>query len=415
MGWRWIGLRFALALSLLWFFALPFPVIGEVNDQEQALQQLRERIKQLQGELTSSEQRRQGLVDELQATEQRIGQSTRRLRELAEKLGQQQVLLAALDRKQGKQQAELDLERAALARQMRAAYAMGRQERLKILLNQQDPAMVSRVLLYYDYFNRARMERMMTIEKALQQLSQTKQEITAEERRLQELKSRELTEKGYLDQTRELRQQVITALGSDIHSKGQKLSNLKKDEQQLEALVTRLQQELLDLPLDEANSKPFGSLKGKLRWPTKGRLGARFGAPKSGTLKWDGVIISAPEGEVVKAVHHGRVAFADWLRGFGLLLIIDHGEGYMTLYGHNQSLFKETGEWVDPDEPVALVGNSGGRLNSGVYFGIRRQGRPVNPGNWCRRTKGDRVGSRLNGSPGWRSIVDINTQMVSDV
>jgi septal ring factor EnvC (AmiA/AmiB activator) len=356
------------------------------------------------------------LIEELQTTEQRIGESMRRLREITGKLAQQQQHLEALDEKQRLEQSALDIERGALARQMRAAYAMGRQERLKILLNQQDPAMVSRVLLYYDYFNRARMERMMAIEEALQRLRQTKQEIAAEEQRLRELESRELAEKERLDQTRGLRQQVISALASDIQNKGQKLSDMKKDEQQLQALVKRLQQELVNLPLDDdANSRPFGSLKGKLRWPTKGRLGASFGTPKSGGLKWDGVMISAPEGEEVKAVHHGRVAFADWLRGFGLLLIIDHGEGYMTLYGHNQSLFKETGEWVSQDEPVALVGNSGGRLNSGVYFGIRREGRPVNPKKWCRRTKGDRVGIRLNSIPGWRSIIEIETQMVGNV
>jgi septal ring factor EnvC (AmiA/AmiB activator) len=256
---------------------------------------------------------------------------------------------------------------------------------------------------------------MTTIGEALQQLRQTKEEIAAEEHRLRGLQSRELAEKERLDQTRGLRQQVIAALGSDIQSKGENLSELKRDEQQLQALVTQLQQELVNLSVEETNSKPFGSLKGKLRWPTTGRLGARFGTPKSGSLKWDGVMISAPEGEEVKAVYHGRVAFADWLRGFGLLLIIDHGEGYMTLYGHNQSLFKETGEWVDPDEPVALVGNSGGPLNPGVYFGIRQQGRPVNPKNWCRHIKGDRVGARLNSNPGWRSIVETNTRMVRDV
>jgi septal ring factor EnvC (AmiA/AmiB activator) len=111
-----------------------------------------------------------------------------------------------------------------------------------------------------------------------------------------------------------------------------------------------------------------------------------------GELRWDGVLISAPEGQEVRAVHHGRVAFADWLRGFGLLLIIDHGDGYMTLYGHNQSLFKETGEWVEAGEPVALVGTSGGRARAGVYFGIRHQGRPVDPGAWCRASRGNRMG-----------------------
>jgi septal ring factor EnvC (AmiA/AmiB activator) len=160
--------------------------------------------------------------------------------------------------------------------------------------------------------------------------------------------------------------------------------------------MERLREEQLVAPAETVEHRPFRALKGRMPWPAKGSLAGRFGMEKRGGLLWDGVLISAPEGREVKAVHHGRVAFADWLRGFGLLLIIDHGDGYMSLYGHNQSLFKEAGDWVEQGEPVALVGNSGGRLDTGVYFGIRYQGRPVNPKHWCKKSKGNRVGMGSN-------------------
>ncbi len=144
--------------------------------------------------------------------------------------------------------------------------------------------------------------------------------------------------------------------------------------------------------------KPFKALRGGLEWPARGRLVSLFGTQRAGNLKWDGVVIAAKEGSEVKAIHHGRVAFSDWLRGFGLLMIIDHGDGYMSLYGHNQSLFKETGDWVEPGETIAVMGNSGGQRNAGVYFGIRYKGKAVNPKKWCKRVTGNRIGALAPGA-----------------
>ncbi len=279
---------------------------------------------------------------------------------------------------------------------MRAAYAMGRQERLKILLNQQDPAVVSRMLVYYDYFNRTRTERMKQISTVLETLQETELALTLEERRLVELQSSELESKQQLDLAQEERMRVVAALNLDLRSKGQRLEGLQQDEAQLQKLLSSLQEELIARPLGKLDRKLFKSRKGRLSWPSKGRLTAKFGTARAGNLKWDGVVISAPEGREVKSIHHGRVAFADWLRGFGLLLIVDHGDGFMSLYGHNQSLFKETGEWVEAGEPVALVGSSGGQNNPGVYFGIRYKGRPVNPKAWCKRSRNNRVGGLIN-------------------
>lgn len=364
----------------------------EIRSKKGELQQIRRQIKDLQSELGSQEQQRKGLQEELRQVEQQIGKLTRRLRVLAGSLTRQQNRLNELQQVRQTQQQELNAQRDALAQQMRAAYAMGRQERLKILLNQQDPAVISRVLVYYDYFSRARTERIASISQALESIRQTELEISAEERRLQELRSRELAEKLKLEENGTRRRAVVAALNSQIKSKGLELTGLKKNEQQLQNLVNKLQDAMVALPLDRGKAKPFKQQRGRLRWPTKGRLAARFGTSKAGSLKWDGVIISAPEGREVMAIHHGRIAFADWLRGFGLMIIIDHGDGYMSLYGHNQSLFKEIGEWVEPGEAIALVGNSGGQLNSGVYFGLRHNGKPVNPRKWCKASKGSRVG-----------------------
>jgi septal ring factor EnvC (AmiA/AmiB activator) len=357
----------------------------DLKGRESELDQVRNRIGQLKGELSSSETRQQALMKELQATEERIGQTGQRLRMLAGRLQQQRARLAALEKQQQRQQNRLDLQRQALAQQLRAAYAMGRQERLKILLNQQDPAVVSRMMVYYDYFNRARTEQMARIGDMLERLRGSAKEIADEEQRLLALQARELEQRQRLEQTRELRQQVVTVLNQEIKNKGQQLSRLVQDARRLQNVIKELQEQLVNLPMEGVDLEPFKRMRGKLRWPVKGRIKARFGSRRAGNLKWDGVMISAPEGREIGAVYHGRVAFSDWLRGFGLLLIIDHGDGYMSLYGHNQSLFKEAGEWVETGEPVASAGNSGGHSSPGLYFAVRYKGNAVDPRKWCRR------------------------------
>lgn len=376
----------------------------DIQRSEQQLQQVKKRITQLQHELQSSEQQYQALLRELRDTEQRIGETAHRLHIVGGQLAQQRAALSGLEQKRRRQQNELQQQRQALVRQLRSAYAMGRQERLKILLNQQDPAIVSRVLVYYDYFNRARTAQIEQIDQVLKDLRQTETVIQEEQQRLSALQRNELAEQAQLQQNQQSRQAVVAALGSDIQGKGEQLQALKQDAQQLQQLLDRLQLELVSLPLLDAGREPIEQRKGRLDWPTKGRLKALFGTAKGGNLNWDGVLIAAAEGSVVQAVHHGRVAFADWLRGFGLLLIIDHGAGYMTLYGHNQSLFKETGEWVEAGEAVSLVGNSGGQSDAGVYFGIRYNGKAVNPKRWCRKPRGRRVGRWQMTEPGLAAL-----------
>ncbi|HIP52713.1 MAG TPA: hypothetical protein EYH03_01700, partial [Chromatiales bacterium] len=271
--------------------------------------------------------------------------------------------------------------------------AVGGQQRIKLLLNQQEPDAVSRMMVYYDYLNRARSQRLSELQDELARLDEIEKEITAETTRLTELEEIHKAEQQHFKHSRQERKKLIALLNQDIRSKGGRLEELRQDEKRLQRLIDRLQQTLADIPVNVEESPPFAKRAGKLAWPVKGRLAIRFGAPrKLGKLRWEGVFISAREGREVKAIHHGRVAFADWLRGYGLLIIVDHGDDYMTLYGHNQVLFRETGEWVAPGEVIALAGESGGQSRSGVYFGIRHKGKPVDPIRWCRKPEGKRVG-----------------------
>ncbi len=378
---------------------------GAYDAKEAELKELRRRITEVQSELDTARGEQRRISDDLRTSELKIGQLSRRLHELGQSLQGTQEKLADLARQRRQKQQKLDRQREFLSRQIRAAYAMGRQERLKILLNQQDPAMVSRMMVYYDYLNRARARHMSEIQSSLDQLREVQTAITREEARLVDLQSQEIEEKSRLEATQRLREQVIASLAKEIRSRGGQLRELQQDERRLERLLEGLQHALADIPMDMVGFQLFTNRKGKLPWPSRGKIAASFGSARElGGLRWDGVLIAAAEGKEVRAVHHGRVAFADWLRGLGLLLIIDHGDGYMTLYGHNQSLFKETGEWVEAGEPVALVGRSGGHANPGVYFGIRYKGKPVDPQLWCKRSKGRRVGS-LGGFENFSGLV----------
>jgi septal ring factor EnvC (AmiA/AmiB activator) len=388
-----------LPLLLLFgtLIAIPAPSLagseGELSNKTQQLEKLKARINRLRENLKKVAGARDEQSSALQRTEQKIGDISRRIRVLGQSLKRQQRRMSELEQQRADARLRLDQHRQVMERQIRAAYAMGRQEKIKILLNQQDPSVVSRVMVYYDYLNRARLEQIGLVKQGLIQLNEIEREIVAEEQRLQQLQAKQEVEKHQLELAQAGRQKVIAGLDRELKDTGKELEGLKENEKQLQSLLSNLQQALEDIPLDQTDAhNPFKTRKGKLPWPSKGRLAASFGSAKaSGKLRWDGVLIAAPEGREVRSVHHGRVAFADWLRGFGLLLIIDHGDGYMTLYGYNQSLFKETGEWVEPGEVVAQVGRSGGRSLSGVYFGIRHNGKPKDPKRWCRRIKGKRV------------------------
>jgi septal ring factor EnvC (AmiA/AmiB activator) len=380
------------AALLLFAAALPLSATPESDAQQAQLQALQKRISGLRSQIDSTSGERSELTLSLQESEQKIGRLARRLRVMDGRLERQRERLAGLHDEQAEQADALAEQREALTRQVRAAYAMGRQERIRILLNQQDPATVSRMMVYYDYLNRARAQKMTVIRRHLDELLATESQIRDEEQTLTDLLDEQRAELAALTRSQESRQQIVAQLTRDLQDQGRQLDRLQSDERDLKALIRGLEEALADIPAEPVQKQPFAGLRGRLPWPARGTIVRSFGTPKLGNLQWDGVMIAAPEGREVRAVHHGRVAFADWLRGFGLLLIVDHGDGFMTLYGHNQSLFKEAGDWVEVNEPIALVGTSGGRERAGVYFGIRHEGRPINPAKWCRRPSGRSVG-----------------------
>lgn len=359
---------------------------------EQQLDELRTRIQALQADIEAVGHQHDDELARLAAIEREIGVLGRSLHEIDQSLLTSAEKLEKLRTQARSLQYSLAEQNEALAIQLRAAYVMGRQERLKLLFNQQDAGAVGRVLTYYEYFNQQRVQRLKIINAQLRQLQETQASIVQAEQADIVLREAKRQERDALKRHQQDRQRAIAALAARMQAGGSELQALQQDEQQLETLLRGIRQALDDVITEMPGHEEFTSLKGRLPWPTRGKLQAKFGTSRIGELKWDGVMIAAPEGTEVRAVHRGRVAYADWLRGFGLLMIIDHGEGYMSLYGYNQSLYKETGDWVEGGEPVSSVGRSGGRDKAAVYFGIRSKGRAINPKKWCRKTKGSSVG-----------------------
>lgn len=392
------------ASALVWVVAVIFVLLAaprvpaapspESRAKAAQLQKLRQQIKSVRKALDSSRGQRDRVRTELRQAEQTIGTVGKALRSIDADVAQTQARMRQLQRRRGSLQQQMAKDSDMLGRQLRASYMMGRQEQLKLLLNQTDPAKVQRALVYFDYLNRARSARIRVAQQQVKQLQWLETEIAAKQHSLKQLQAQKQQQKELLENSRAERKRVLAALASDISSKGQELQGMLRDQQQLEKVVKALEHVLADIPMDKQLDRPFASLRGKLPWPVSGRIVVRYGSDRGvGGMKWHGVMISAPAGTEVHAISHGRVAFAGWLRGYGLLLIIDHGHGYMSLYGHNQSMYKDVGEWVQAGEVIASVGDSGGQRESGLYFELRRQGNPVNPSRWCRAGGARTVGA----------------------
>nr|WP_305909245.1 peptidoglycan DD-metalloendopeptidase family protein [Methylomarinum sp. Ch1-1]MDP4522145.1 peptidoglycan DD-metalloendopeptidase family protein [Methylomarinum sp. Ch1-1] len=258
-------------------------------------------------------------------------------------------------------------------------------------MNQQDPALSSRIMVYYDYLNKARLRKLEAVEKNYRALKQLEQQKRQETEALNTALRQRQREQSELQKVRSERETLLVQMERQYSTKKSQLERLKSNEKELQQLIAALQRRSSDTIFQGTPDKPFAQLKGRLPWPLKGRMVKKFGSRRSES-RWDGVLINAKEGADIHAVTRGRVVYADWLRGYGLLTIIDHGKGYMTLYAFNQSLYKAEGDWVEAGEVIASVGSSGGRSHPALYFGIRRKGKPVDPLRWCRKIHKDRVG-----------------------
>jgi len=358
------------------------PALTAERDPEKQLQEVRERIEALQRSIRRDTDRRDSLSAQLRDAEEKVRSARGRLGGVRKQLAASDARLSQLTAERERTERMLREQRRALASQLRAAYMSGREEQLKLLLSQEDPAAFGRMLIYYSYLGRARAGRIAEIEAAVAALEQAAAQEAEERGRLTALEADSRRELSSVDSARTERGKAVRAMNSQIRTNSDTIAKLKREAAGLEKLIADLRRALRDLP--PGAGQAFEKVRGRLAWPVAGKIVSRYGQPRGGGLKWNGVLVEAGRGSEVRALYEGRVAYSDWLPGMGLLLIIDHG-GYMSLYAHNEQLFKAVGDRVEGGEVIATVGDSGGRSKPGLYLEIRRGATPVDPVPWFRR------------------------------
>ncbi|GFM87566.1 peptidase M23 [Pseudomonas cichorii] len=426
-------LRALIALVLICLLNPAFADDERAQTQKQ-IDAARQDVAELQKVLNKLQEEKAGVQKDLRTTETEMGKLEKQVEVLQKELKKTETELQRLDSEKKKLNTARAEQQRLIAIQARAAYQSGRQEYLKLLLNQQNPEKFARTLTYYDYISQARLTQLKNFNETLRQLAGVEKDIDLQQAQLLVQKSNLDSQSEELAKVRQERQQALAKLNQDYKARDQKLQARQQDQADLAKVLKTIEETLArqareaeearqkalvaareaeeqrqraassrntDEPTPRRPVKAPGALvsssgasyggafaeaKGKLPWPVDGRLLARFGEARGDDerTKWDGVMISAGAGSQVHAVHGGRVVFADWLRGAGLLVILDHGNGYLSLYGHNQSLLKSAGDIVKAGEAISTVGNSGGQDTSALYFAIRQQGRPSDPAQWCR-------------------------------
>jgi septal ring factor EnvC (AmiA/AmiB activator) len=377
-------LRPLLALTLL-LLAQPATAQDNPAKAEADLKAVRSQIDKVRAEMARDAGRRDKLTRELEETERTVSSARSELEKLRRERAEHTARRTELAGLRRAEQAALARDRETLAGQIRAAHMIGQKEPLKLLLNQRDPAEAGRVLMYYQYFGRARASQIAAINAHLAQIDTLDAALAAEEQRLAALEEQQRGQVSKLQSARERRGRALQTLEAESKNRARELERLKQEQGGLEKLVRELRRALERIDKFPTDSKEaFAKLKGRLAWPVAGRVLASFGQTRAGGVKWDGVLVAGSHGSPVRAVYHGRIVYADWLSGLGLLTIIDHGDGFLSLYGHNERLYKEVGERVTSGDTIATVGDSGGRQAPALYFEIRKAGRPIDPRPWFR-------------------------------
>jgi murein hydrolase activator len=378
-----LHLRPLLVALCLATAAVAAPEEANPAKAEADLKAVRSQIDRVRAEMERDAGRRDKLAREIEDTEKTVSGARGELDRLRRERAVHTAKREELAGKRRREEAALGERREALAGQIRAAHMIGQEEPLKLLLSQRDPAQTGRVLTYYQYFGRARASQIAAINTHIAELSALDAALAEEEARLLALEEQRKGELSKLQSARERRGRALVTLEAESKNRAKELERLKEQQGGLEKLVRELRRALERIDRFPTDSKDaFAKLRGKLAWPAAGRVIASFGQTRAGGVKWDGVLLSGSQGTAVHAVYHGRVVYADWLSGLGLLTIIDHGDGYLSLYGHNERLYKEVGERVTAGDTIATVGDSGGRSTPALYFEIRRAGKPIDPRPW---------------------------------
>ena len=365
--------------------------------QQEELDNLRKHISVLQKELEKTSESQSEATDELRESERAISNSKRKLAELSLQHRAADQTLEKL--KQQAQQLETNIQnqQAMLSKLLYQQYLGGKQEYFKLLLNNHDPDQAAREMRYYEYITRSRSTWLNMLRVNLAQLNEVVQQTQQKSGEITALQAEENAQQKILEKDRLARQQVISQFAQQLKQQRHEIGRLQRDENRLSQLIAKLSKMLTrqkdkgvfnndKLPDNRFDGKPFEQLKGKLTLPVMGEVVNKFGSARpDSTVLWRGLMLRAANGQPVKSVAAGRVVFADWLRGFGNLLIIDHGKGYMSLYGNNETLYKQVGDILRGGDTVAAVGNSGGNEDSGVYFELRHRGEPIDPLKWIAR------------------------------
>lgn len=386
-------LRFALLHGLLFSGGAALAATTAAGAKEE-LRELRGKIEALQKRLADAEESKTEAGDALQESERAISDANRSLHELAQQSGAVRQRLAELRAEAGRGEESFKSQQAQLGRLLYQQYLGGQAQPLRLLLNREDPARIARQMHYFGYISRARADFIGELRASLGRLKELAHETEQTAIELAAIVAEQTAQKRRLEQEKRARSQVLTRIAREIQQQQREISTLRRNENRLTRLIEQLARIIARtpapprlrnerLPDGSGDDSPFERLKGRLSLPVRGELGNRFGSQRSdGGLTWKGLFIAARPGEEVKAIAAGRVVFADWLRGFGNLLIIDHGAAYMSLYGNNETLYKRLGEEIQGGDAIAAVGNSGGNPDSGLYFELRHQGKPLDPLAW---------------------------------
>ena len=361
---------------------------NSIEENQALLKKLQTEIKDLEKELKISKTKKQDAQNQLRLLDTTIGKSNAYIQELGTQIKSYNQELPKLKKQKQTLENNLANKQQDLAKQIRNAYIMGRQNYLKMLLNQQESAILTRTLVYYDYINKSKTQQIHQITSKLEKINHITQNIKQQTEALETNFDLQIAEKKAIELNYKSRQMLIASLNAQISNKTKKRKSIEQNLQNLANLLNKLEQKEQKKQKLPLNPRKFSKLQGTLSWPVKGKLVRRYGTSRHiGSLKWQGIVIAAPKGKEIHAVSDGLVVFADWLRGFGLLMIIDHGDGYMSLYGQNDSLLKSEGDTVNRNEIIASAGSSGGISENGLYFEIRHKGKPTNPIKWLSRRK----------------------------
>lgn len=388
-------IRSALLFVLTLTAAVPAVAQDGASDAQRAAQEreARQKLDAVRAELRTlalqqreTEGERNEAARALRAKEVELAAVAKDVRALDAKIDAEQAELDALEAERAKLEAALKTQRDALAALLRSAYVLGHDEELKLLLQQDDVAAIARVLAYNRYFQRARIGRIDRLSTDLEALANVQDSIRRQTAELASTRDARAAESARLETERSEREALVRELEAKLKEQGARAAALGKDEKALASLIEKLRDVFADIPKQLSGAEPFASLRGRLAWPLSGgRIVTAFGAADESGRRSSGLLLAARTGTAVHAVSHGRVAFADWLRGYGLMIIIDHGDGYLSLYGCNEMLLKDVGDWVDAGETIATSGASGGQKTPGLYFELRARGQAVDPQTWLRR------------------------------